>query len=451
MIPRFRAVVPAPGRSLVPVPPKPPEDGDVPKPPRGRAALYVALPVLALLAWGAWGHWQTNAAADEIQQQQRDYTPQVRTAKAKRVDAPIELTTPGQTLAFDSANLLARATGYIAERRVDIGTRVHKGDLLLRIAAPDLDQQLLQAQAQLGQMQAALLQSEANLKQANANVGLANVTKQRTTTLASQGWETKQNADNTTATAAVDAASVTSAQAGIAVALANVRAQQATVERLQDMTGFERIVAPFDGVITARTVDTGDLVTADSAGGTPLLSIARDDVIRVSVYVPQSGAGSVREGLAAKVTVPELPGRIFDAKVSRTAHALDATSRSMLTEVDIDNTDGTLRPGQYAQVTFEIPRQRPGVVVPDEALVFNADGLHVLTVADDDSVHFQKVAIYRDFGTTAELQDGLQGDETLVLAPPPDLMDGGKIRVATPPPGDPAKPSTGQQTAKADG
>jgi RND family efflux transporter MFP subunit len=402
---------------------------DVPPPPRKRIAIYVAVPLALLIAWGAWGHWKIHSAAAAAQRQQQDFAPEVRIGDAKRVDAPVSLTEPGQTVAFDSANLSARSTGYIAERLVDIGSRVHKGDLLLRIAAPDLDQQLLQAQAQIGQNEAAILQAQASLQQAQANVKFANITKFRETTLASQGWETKQNADNSTANAAVNTAGVTSAQAGIAVAEANLKAQQAMVQRLQELTGFERIVAPFDGVITARNIDTGSLVTADSAGATPLLSIARDNVLRVSVYIPQSSAVGVHEGLVAKVTIPELPGRTFDARVSRTGRSLDPTSRSLLTEVDVDNPQGVLRAGLYADVTIEVPREKPGVVVPDESLVFNTNGLQVAVVSDDDTVHFKKVLIYRDFGTSAELQDGLQGDEKLVLTPPVQLVDGGKVKV----------------------
>ena len=441
MTARDRSLVPAAGRALVTVDPKPvPGRGDIsgqdekpPSPPRRRVALYVAIPVVALLGWGAWGHRQTQAAAKEAQQQQQDYTPQVRTAKARRDDAPVALTNPGQTVAFDTARLLARATGYVAERRVDIGSRVRKGDLLLRIAAPDLDQQLLQAQAQLGQYEAAVLQAQANLAQAQANVGLSNVTKQRTTTLANQGWETRQNADNATATAAVNVAGVTGAQASIAVAAANLRAQTATVQRLKELAGFEQIIAPFDGVITGRSVDSGDLVTADSTGSLPLLTIARDDVLRVMIYVPQSSASSIHEGLAAKVTVPELPGRAFDAKVSRSANALDAGSRTMLTEVDVDNADHSLRAGLYAQVTIAVPREAPGITVPDEALVFNAAGMQVVRVGDDNRAHFLDVSIYRDFGTSAEVRGDLKGDETLVLAAPPDLVEGGRVRIAAPP------------------
>ena len=404
--------------------------GDPPPPPRRRVLLYVLVPVIVLLAVGAWSHWRTFTASAATSDQQKDFVPQVRTAQAQRVDAPVSLTLPGQTEPFDSASIFARATGYIAERRVDIGSHVHKGDLLVRIAAPDLDQQLAQAQAQLGQTQAAILQAQANLQQAQANKKLASVTKFRETTLAGQGWETKQNADNSTANAATSVASVASAQAGIAVANANLRAQQATVNGLQELTGFERVTAPFDGVITARSIDTGDLVSANSSGGTPMFSIARNDILRIAVYVPQSSAVGLRDGLAAQVRLPELPDHVFTGQVSRTADSLQPGSRSMLTEIDVQNPQGLLRAGLYVEVTFQIPRLHPGIVVPDEALVFGPKGMQVATVNDDRTVRLRPVSIYRDFGTTAELRDGLKGGETLVLSPPTDLRDGMKVKVA---------------------
>ncbi len=206
----------------------------------------------------------------------------------------------------DSANLYPRATGYIAERRVDIGSRVHKDDLLVRIEAPDLDQQLAQAQAQLGQNKAAVLQAQTQVQSAQARTKLANVTKYRETTLATQGWETKQNADNATANFSVQTAGIANAEAGVAVALANLKAQQASIDRLQALTAFERVKAPFDGVITARNVDTGDLLTQDSLGGNPMFSIVRDDVLRIVVNVPQSSAIGIHDGVEAQVTVPEM-------------------------------------------------------------------------------------------------------------------------------------------------
>ncbi len=418
---------------------------ETPPPPRKRIIAFVAVPAFALLLLGGWIHYETYAAARTTQQEQEDFVPQVRTTTARKDAKPVELTLPGQTEAFNVAGLYPRATGYVAERRVDIGSRVHKGDLLLRIAAPDLDQQLEQAQAQLGQTKAAVLQAQAQVRSAEANTNLANVTKYRETTLANQGWETKQNADNATANFSVQTAGISNAQAGVAVAVANQNAQQATVDRLQALTAFEQVKAPFDGVITARNVEAGDLLTQDNASGTPLFSIARDDVLRIAVWVPQSGAIGIHDGLDATVAVPEMPGRVFKAHVARTAVALQSASRSMQTEVDVPNPDGALRPGLFVNVTFSIPRQAPAVVVPDEALVFNAAGLRVAMVEPDNTIRFQTVSVYRDFGTSAELRDGLQGGETLVLSPPTDLGDGSKVQVSQPPA---QQPDTGaKQTA----
>jgi len=409
-------------------------DRTTPPPPRKRAFAYVLVPVALLVGLGSYLHWRTYADAAETQKEQEEFVPQVRTTVAKRVDSPVQLTLPGQTEAFDVANLYPRATGYVAERRVDIGSRVRAGDLLLRIAAPDLDQQLAQAQAQLGQNQAAVLQAQAQVLSAEANTRLADITKYRETTLAGQGWETRQNADNATANLSVQTAGIANAKAGVAVALANVKAQQATVDRLVALTAFEQIKAPFDGVITARNVDTGDLLTQDSLGGNPMFSIARDNVLRIAVYVPQSSAIGIHDGLEAQVTVPEMPGRIFKGRVARSSVALQSASRSMLTEVDVANPDGELRPGLFVNVAFAVPRQAPGIVVPDEALVFNAGGLQVAMVQPDNTIRFQKVSVYRDFGTTAELHDGLQGGENLVMSPPTELADGSKVRVTNPAP-----------------
>ena len=421
----------------------PPPTTEVPAPPRKRVALYVLVPVAGLLGLGAYSHWQTYAAARDTQVGEENFVPEVRSAVATREKGPVALTLPGQTEAFDNANIFPRATGYVAERLVDIGSRVHKGDLLLRISAPDLDQQLEQAQAQLGQTQAAVLQAQAQLQSAHANTKLANVTKYRETTLAGQGWETRQNADNAVANFDVQTAGISNAQAGVAVAMANEKAQQATVDRLQALTAFEKVTAPFDGVITARNVDTGDLLTQDNASGTPLFSIARDDLLRIAVYVPQSGAIGIRDGLDAKVTVPEMPDRVFQGRIARSSVALQSSNRSMLTEVDVPNPDGALRPGLFVNVAFAIPRQAPAVVVPDEAMVFNAEGLQVVVVDTDRTVHFRKVSIYRDFGTSAELREGLNGGETLVLSPPTDLSEGEKVRLSGPAPA----ADTSRQTA----
>ena len=400
--------------------------GPIPKRPLALAGLIA----VALLGWGAWGHYDRAAEASQTQRQTQDFVPSVRVAAAKREDGPVPFTLPGTVSAFDQATLYARSTGYVAERRVDIGSRVRAGDLLVRISAPDLDQQLAQANAQLVQTQAALAQANAQVGQAASNSDLAKVTNGRTSTLANLGWETKQNADNTRLGLVGAQASLGSAQAAVKVAEANLAAQYATVKRLQELTGYEQVTAPFDGVITSRGVDTGDLVSADSNGaGNVLFTLARDSMVRVQVSVPQSGAIGIHDGLPAKVKVEELPGRVFNGTVARSAVALAQASRTMQAEVDVANTDGTLRPGLYVTVEIGIPRTAPGVTIPAEALIFNGEGLRVAVVGGDGVVHMRDVSIYRDFGTHVELRAGLDGGESVVLSPPVTLADGGKVTV----------------------
>ena len=404
------------------------------RPPSRRLYFLVTVVVLGALAWGAYGRWQQRAAAIETQQSTVDFVPEVRVAVAMGQDGPVVLTLPGTVLPFDQARIFARATGYVAERHVDIGSRVAKGDLLLRIAAPDLDHQLSEAEARLVQMECTLEQARAATEQSRSDATLADVTNTRTLRLATQGWESKQNADNTRLGLASKLAAVNNAEAGVRVAEASIRAQEATVRRLRQMTQFERVEAPFQGVITARNIDNGDLVKADdNSGGTPLFTIQRDDIVRVQVNVPQSGAVGLQDGLPAEVRVPELPGRTFEGKVSRNSVALDAASRTMLAEVDVPNPDGALRPGFYVDVQFGIPRPVPTVLIPADALLFNADGLRVATVDDAGRVHLRKVSIYRDYGTKLELREGLQGGERVALSPPADIAEGQQVKVAAQP------------------
>ncbi len=396
--------------------------------PARRLALLVGIPVVVLIAIGVLGRIDTDRAADATVAL-TDMTPTVAVQRAKREKGSVEVSLPGQTEAFDVASLYARATGYVAERRVDIGSRVRKGELLLRISAPDTDAQLAQAQAQVGQLQAALLQAQTSLKQANANHELAVVTSRRSTTLAKEGWTPFQTADNDSANKKVQSQSVASAQAGIAVAEANLQAQLATVQRLQALVGFERIVAPFDGVITERNVDVGDLLQADTtSSGTPLFTEASDDVLRANVYVPQSEAIGIRDGIEASVTLPELPKRVFKATVSRSAMAITDASRSMQTQIDIPNGQHLLRPGLYINIAFSVPRPHPVVSIPDAAVIFNGDGLQV-AIVENGRAKMRNVTIEHDLGTVAELSDGLQGGEEVIVSPPADLVDGEKVNV----------------------
>lgn len=402
---------------------------DVPPPPGKGPFLLAALVVAGLVGWGAYGHQQKAKAAAETQRKTLTTVPKMRTVEAKRLDGPIDVTLPGQTEAFATARIFPRATGYIAERFVDIGSRVKTGELLLRIAAPDLDQQLVQAEANLGQLHAQLVRSKALVDQAKANVNLAKVTNARTSTLAGQGWATQQNADTTQASVLSQQATLASNEADVKVAEANIKAQQATVDRLKALTGFERILAPFDGVITSRNVDIGDLVQADAGSGVALLSMDQDDLLRVSVNVPQNAAVGVHSGVKAEIKVPQMPGQSFSGEVARSSVALLASSRTLRTQVDVPNKEHVLRPGLFIYVTLKIPRTSITVSVPSEAMVFNQRGTQVLVARQDGTGKWVSIQIERDRGATIEVNQGLDGGEQIVLSPPPDFDDGTKIEI----------------------
>lgn len=207
------------------------------------------------------------------------------------------------------------------------------------------------------------------------------------------------------------------------MAAANLEAQKAQVSRLEQLTGFERVTAPFDGVITARQVDAGSLVTADTASGTPLFSIARTNTLRVQAYVPQDAALAIKDGSQADITVPELPGRTFHGTIARNANALQAGTRTLLTEVDIDNSDGTLHPGLYCTVRFAVPRTQPVMVVPAEAVIFDERGLSV-AVFTDGKLHLRHIELAADNGAQVEVKQGLNAGEYVVLNPPVTITDG---------------------------
>jgi HlyD family secretion protein len=294
------------------------------RPPWG--AFIVAVVVAGLLGWGVYAHWRADGEAERTQQRAENFVPTVRVAAAKREDAPMEVVLPGQTEAFQIANIYGRATGYIAERRVDIGSRVRKGDLLARIAAPDLDAQLAQAEAQLGQVNAALVQARAQVVQAQATLALQTANLERANTLIRQGFETAQNQQTQQTTVDSQKAGLETAKAGVGLAEANVKAQQATVDRLRSLAAFENVTAPFDGVVTARNVEVGDLINADVSTGAPMFMVEEDDLLRVAVEVPQYASQGVRDGVEAKIRAPEMPG--FSRAKSRAARSPCCTPRA---------------------------------------------------------------------------------------------------------------------------
>jgi RND family efflux transporter MFP subunit len=372
-----------------------------------------------LIAFGAYEHYQAHDAAVSTLENREHAVPQVRVEPVKVTTSPRDLSLPGTMSAFESATLYARQSGYIAQRYVDIGSRVKTGDLLAVVAAPEIDDQLNQARAQLVQMQAAL-------KQAQATRGLAAVTNKRTSTLVTEGWQSKQQGDT-------DRANLQAQTAGVSVAEANILAQKAQIARLEKEQSYERVTAPFDGVITQRSIDTGSLVTADSTSGSSLFAIARINVLRVQVYVPQDAALGVKEGVTADINVPEIPGRTFVGHVARTADALQAGTRTLLVEVDVDNPDGVLTAGVYCTVQFQVPRANPVIAIPAEALIFNKDGTQV-AVYDDGKARIRKVALSEDDGDHVEIATGLNPTDKVIVSLPVDLTDGAPVAIRKPQP-----------------
>lgn len=403
---------------------------EAPPPRLRRLPFFLVLALLALvLLIGFRRHAAQEHDAQMFQQEQANAPLSLRATKVTKVAGPVHVELPGQTLAWEQARLFARATGYIAERRVDIGSKVKQGDLLVRISAPDLDQQYSQALAQLALNKAQLLQSKAQVEQNKANLNLAKLTYGRSSQLVKNNYESKQNNDINAANVETQAANLQSAQAGVEVAQANIAAAQANVDRLKELVGFKDVAAPFKGVVTARNIEVGDLVSADANSGTPLFSMARDDIMRVQVSVPQSEAAGLVDGLEAKVLQPEMPGKSFKGRIARNASSLAAASRTLLTEVDVPNPTGELRPGMFVRVVLDIPRPRPLVNIPAPSILFGADGPRVAVIDKDDVVRMAKIGITRDFGTNVDVDQGLTGDETIALDPPADIRDGRKVTI----------------------
>ncbi|MGC5780699.1 efflux RND transporter periplasmic adaptor subunit [Methylobacterium sp. NFXW15] len=393
-----------------------------------RGTTWLVLIALAGAGFVGYRTWSEPSRAAVPSEAARRGPVTVRVAIAKRAGDTLDLTQTGTAQAFDTASLYPRATGYIAERRIDIGSRVKTGDLLFRISAPDLDQQLAQAQSQVVQLQAALAQAKAMVDQAEANRHLADVTNKRTSTLAGSGAATAQNADTARAGVLTQGANLAAAKAAVKVAEANITAQEAQVARLKVLTGFEDIRAPFDGVVTARNMDIGDAVTADTNSGTPLATLVRDDTLRMAVNVPLYAADGVRDGLPARIEVAQMPGRVFPGTVSRSSSSLLYASRILATQVDIPNPDHALQPGLYITVTLAIPRPAPVVSVPGDALIFDQNGTRVavLEPASQDAfvVRMRPVTIFRQGDSGVELRSGLTGGEQVVVGPSASLRDG---------------------------
>ncbi len=313
-----------------------------------------------------------------------------------------KLVLPGTVQAFNSAPIYARVSGYLKTWDVDIGARVKAGDLLAEIDVPDQDQQLAQARADLGT--------------AIANQRLSSQTAKRWNELAKVNAAAPQDVDEKNADLAAKTAAVASAKAN--------------VDRLRDLTSFKRITAPFDGVVTSRSVDVGALVTVGAPGTVPLFTVADSSKVRVYVNVPQNYSAQIRPGIAATFTVPEYPGEAFKGTLVAAADAVDAQTGTVLVQLQADNADGRLKAGGYAQVRFDLPAGENAIRLPASALIFNDAGTAVALVGPGDRVVVKPVTILRDYGSAVEIASSLSRRDRVIDNPPDSLKSGDKVRVS---------------------
>jgi len=312
----------------------------------------------------------------------------VNVIDAQRDLKPKELILPGTFQAIKQTTIYPRSNGYVESWKVDIGDNVQAGQLLAEIATPEVDQQLAQARAQ---------------------EEIAKLTADRWRDLVKKNVVSKQEYDQNEKA---------------------YEAAKANLQQLEKIQGFQQILAPFAGKIAARNIDVGTLVTAGTGNsGTPLFSLVQSDVLRVYVFAPQENAPSIHEGLAAKIVLQEYPGQEFDGKVTRTAGALDPQSRTMQVEVQVPNQEGKLYAGMYGQVKFLLPDDNAPIVVPADAFVFRAQGPQVVTVTNDNRIHWQKISVGRDFGTQLEVLNGLKENTEVVMNPTDDLREGIEVQV----------------------
>lgn len=369
---------------------------------RGRGAtILAAVVLLAGVVAAIWGISGRARAMTELTRETHEMSVvTVAVTRPASGAAGEDVTLPGNVQAFTDAAIFARTTGYLKRRLADIGSHVRSGQVLAEIDTPEIDQQLLQARA--------------DLATAQANERLAKTTADRYEDLIKSDSVSRQDYDNAIGTYEAKKAAVQSSEAN--------------VKRLEELQRFKTIYAPFDGVITARNIDIGALI-ASGETAKELFHIASMDKVRVYVNVPQLYSRAAQPGLSAEIHIRELPGRKFTGEIARTAHTIDPNSRTLLVEIDMNNPTGELMPGSYAEVHLELPTAATALRLPVNTLIFRSEGLRV-AVVKNDRVHLQAVSMGRDFGTSVEVLSGVTADDRVVLNPPDSLEEGQTVQVA---------------------
>jgi RND family efflux transporter MFP subunit len=389
------------------------------------ALLLTVVILVAAVAFGLIPRLSRQKALLAASDVERERVPIVDTVMVRSSSPTADLLLPGNVEPMLEAPIYARADGYLRELYVDIGDHVRAGQVLGKIETPELDQQLQQARASVDQTKAALKQSEAAVAQARANLVLAKVTLDRWNKLVAAGVMARQDGDEKQATFDARQADLEAALANVAAAQSNIDANESNVKRLVELKAFDQVTAPFDGIITVRNTTTGTLISAGtSSPNRELLREAQIDVLRIFISVPQTNVASIQRKMAADVTVQELPNRVFHGFVARTANALDAASRTLRTEVHVQNPDHTLLPGMYGQVKFSIARKSAPPLIPGDTLVIRSSGTLVALVGPDRKVHFQKIEVGRDYGREIEVVSGLSEGQVVIVNPTDEIREG---------------------------
>src|ERR1700733_15355480 len=376
--------------------------------------LVAGVVLLLVVVTGIRAREDSSAKLAEWTDNQAIPTVAVVLPDAKVLNATIDL--PGRLEAYYRAPIFARVSGYLKSWSADIGAKVKAGQVIAEIEAPDLDQQLLQARADLASAEASAKLSEATLN--------------RRRTLIASNFVSMQEIDERTA----DLSNKNGA----------VKADQANVERLEALAGYKKITVPFDGVVTSRDTDVGALINAGGGTGPAMFVISDIKKLRVYVNVPQSYVPAIKIGAKAIISMPEYPGRNFAATVEASSQSVDVASGTTRMQLALDNAGGELMPGGYANVRMSLQRDSLPLHIPATALIFNQSGLRVATVGSDDKVLFKAVTIARDLGRDIELGSGISADDRVIVAPPDGIADGDAVHVAGAKPGKAEKVSEKQ-------
>jgi multidrug efflux pump subunit AcrA (membrane-fusion protein) len=418
------------------------------------ALLLVAIVVAVALA-GYLPRRQREAQAAAAAREERTDLPTVTAAYVRRALANTELLLPASISPLVEASIYARASGYVRKRYVDIGDHIRQGQLMADIETPELDQQVAQGRAAVAQAQQQFGQTQAALIQAQAQRDLAKVTWDRYRNLVDRGAVARQDADTQETTYKTSGALVTQQEANVRAAEENVRESQASLDRLVALQDYQKVRAPFAGIVTVRNIDVGYLISTAGAGqgvsptqlgggtsgggtaGNEMYRVAQIGVLRILVSVPQANAPGIQLRMPAEITVTEYPGRVFQGKVTRTSNSLDPNSRTMLVEVQAPNGDGKLLPGMYAQVRFRNHRDSPPLLIPGDALIVSSAGLQIASLmeapdqnggnAKTKKIHLEPVQVGRDYGAETEILSGALDGQLVVVNPGDEVREGALV------------------------